>query len=191
MGEAGGVLCSTLTHPPLFPGQRSREEQAAGKEGQQTSLGTEGTFSMEENSLYSSRGKGRHQELGKVLPSLICLHVFHSGVSPPFARRLGRFYTGEQLLPWRRCAGGAVESLLVKQPLPALWFGRAGFHCAIALLPCSRSLRALIVQTPLPHCCGKSRTHSTALGWEMQLCSLHVFNAALLHPQAAWSRRLR
>ncbi|NXF53799.1 DOK2 protein, partial [Oceanites oceanicus] len=38
-----------------FP--RSREEQAAGKDGQQSSLGTDGDFSMEENSLYSSRGK--------------------------------------------------------------------------------------------------------------------------------------
>ncbi|XP_052662424.1 docking protein 2 [Harpia harpyja] len=38
-----------------FP--RSREEQAAGKDGQQSSLGTDGEFSMEENSLYSSRGK--------------------------------------------------------------------------------------------------------------------------------------
>ncbi|NXX95818.1 DOK2 protein, partial [Centropus bengalensis] len=38
-----------------FP--RSREEQAAGKDGQQSSLGADGKFSMEENSLYSSRGK--------------------------------------------------------------------------------------------------------------------------------------
>ncbi|NXS68940.1 DOK2 protein, partial [Pandion haliaetus] len=38
-----------------FP--RSREEQAAGKNGQQSSLGTDGKFSMEENSLYSSRDK--------------------------------------------------------------------------------------------------------------------------------------
>ncbi|NXF31564.1 DOK2 protein, partial [Nyctibius bracteatus] len=38
-----------------FP--RSREEQAAGKDGQHSSLGTDGDFSMEENSLYSSRGK--------------------------------------------------------------------------------------------------------------------------------------
>ncbi|NXG47652.1 DOK2 protein, partial [Psilopogon haemacephalus] len=38
-----------------FP--RSREEQAAGKDGQQTLLGTSSDFSMEENSLYSSRGK--------------------------------------------------------------------------------------------------------------------------------------
>ncbi|XP_054252670.1 docking protein 2 [Indicator indicator] len=38
-----------------FP--RSREEQAAGKDGQQTPLGTSSHFSMEENSLYSSRGK--------------------------------------------------------------------------------------------------------------------------------------
>ncbi|GAB0200254.1 docking protein 2 [Grus japonensis] len=35
----------------------SREEQAAGKDGQQSSLGTDSEFSMEENSLYSSRGK--------------------------------------------------------------------------------------------------------------------------------------
>ncbi|NXH34524.1 DOK2 protein, partial [Myiagra hebetior] len=42
-----------------FP--RSREEPGAAKEG---SLGTEGEFSMEENSLYSSRGKGRSGEGG-------------------------------------------------------------------------------------------------------------------------------
>ncbi|NXP73965.1 DOK2 protein, partial [Ramphastos sulfuratus] len=38
-----------------FP--RSREEQAGGKDGQLTLLGTSSDFSMEENSLYSSRGK--------------------------------------------------------------------------------------------------------------------------------------
>uniref|UniRef100_A0A8B9DEJ4 Docking protein 2 n=1 Tax=Anser cygnoides TaxID=8845 RepID=A0A8B9DEJ4_ANSCY len=38
-----------------FP--RSREEQAAGKDGQPGSLGADGEFSMEENSLYSSRDK--------------------------------------------------------------------------------------------------------------------------------------
>ncbi|XP_042657540.1 LOW QUALITY PROTEIN: docking protein 2 [Tyto alba] len=38
-----------------FP--RRREEQAAGKDGRQNSLGTDGEFSMEENSLYSSRDK--------------------------------------------------------------------------------------------------------------------------------------
>ncbi|NXF78024.1 DOK2 protein, partial [Sclerurus mexicanus] len=38
-----------------FP--RSREEQAAGKDGTQSSLGANGEFSMEENSLYSSRSK--------------------------------------------------------------------------------------------------------------------------------------
>ncbi|XP_064493933.1 docking protein 2 [Pseudopipra pipra] len=44
-----------------FP--RSREEQAAGRDGPQSSLGTDGEFSMEENSLYSSRGKaGLEQE---------------------------------------------------------------------------------------------------------------------------------
>ncbi|NXL39823.1 DOK2 protein, partial [Glaucidium brasilianum] len=44
-----------------FP--RSREEQAAGKDGQQSSLSTDGKFSMEENSLYSSRDKaGLEQE---------------------------------------------------------------------------------------------------------------------------------
>lgn len=82
-GRAGGMLRSALAHPLLFPGQRSREEQAAGKEGQQTSLGTDGTFSMEENSLYSSRGKGRHRELGKGPLSWVCLHVSRSGASPP------------------------------------------------------------------------------------------------------------
>ncbi|NXM73958.1 DOK2 protein, partial [Serilophus lunatus] len=44
-------------HRLLFPGQRSREEQAAGRDGRRSSLGTDGEFSMEENSLYSSRGK--------------------------------------------------------------------------------------------------------------------------------------
>ncbi|XP_071435174.1 docking protein 2 isoform X2 [Pithys albifrons albifrons] len=44
-----------------FP--RSREEQAAGRDGPQSSLGTDGEFSMEENSLYSSRSKaGLKQE---------------------------------------------------------------------------------------------------------------------------------
>ncbi|NXG10013.1 DOK2 protein, partial [Sakesphorus luctuosus] len=44
-----------------FP--RSREEQAAGRDGPQSSLGTDGEFSMEENSLYSSRSKaGLEQE---------------------------------------------------------------------------------------------------------------------------------
>ncbi|NXY17822.1 DOK2 protein, partial [Atrichornis clamosus] len=38
-----------------FP--RSREEPGAGKDGPPSSLGTDGEFSMEENSLYSSRGK--------------------------------------------------------------------------------------------------------------------------------------
>ncbi|NXB01987.1 DOK2 protein, partial [Cnemophilus loriae] len=38
-----------------FP--RSREEPGAAKEGPPSSLGTEGKFSMEENSLYSCRGK--------------------------------------------------------------------------------------------------------------------------------------
>ncbi|NWR58835.1 DOK2 protein, partial [Bucorvus abyssinicus] len=47
-----------------FP--RSREEQAAGKEGQQTALGTDGEFSMEENSLYSSRGKGSLEQAFEV-----------------------------------------------------------------------------------------------------------------------------
>ncbi|NXI70872.1 DOK2 protein, partial [Anseranas semipalmata] len=43
-----------------FP--RSREEQAARKDGQQGSLSADGEFSMEENSLYSSRGKGLEKE---------------------------------------------------------------------------------------------------------------------------------
>ncbi|XP_021154678.2 docking protein 2 isoform X2 [Columba livia] len=48
-----------------FP-QRSREEWAAGKNGQQTSLGTDGEFSMEENSLYSSQGKAGLEQVFKV-----------------------------------------------------------------------------------------------------------------------------
>uniref|UniRef100_A0A8C4VA81 Docking protein 2 n=1 Tax=Falco tinnunculus TaxID=100819 RepID=A0A8C4VA81_FALTI len=40
-------------------------EPAAGKDGQQSLLGTNREFSMEENSLYSSRDKGRYQEVGK------------------------------------------------------------------------------------------------------------------------------
>ncbi|NXL53860.1 DOK2 protein, partial [Podilymbus podiceps] len=47
-----------------FP--RSREEQAAGKDGQRSSLGTDGKFSMEENSLYSSRGKAGLEQAFKV-----------------------------------------------------------------------------------------------------------------------------
>lgn len=46
-------------------GQRSREEQAAGKDGQQGSLRAEGEFSMEENSLYSSRDKGGRLRAGR------------------------------------------------------------------------------------------------------------------------------
>ncbi|NWW86637.1 DOK2 protein, partial [Rhynochetos jubatus] len=48
-----------------FP--RSREEQAAGKDGQQSSLGTDGGFSMEENSLYSSRGKASLEQMFEVM----------------------------------------------------------------------------------------------------------------------------
>ncbi|NWH22140.1 DOK2 protein, partial [Grus americana] len=45
----------------------SREEQAAGKDGQQSSLGTDGEFSMEENSLYSSRGKASLEQEFEVM----------------------------------------------------------------------------------------------------------------------------
>ncbi|NXA22386.1 DOK2 protein, partial [Ibidorhyncha struthersii] len=47
-----------------FP--RSREEQAAGKDGQQSSQGTDGEFSMEENILYSSRDKAGLEQAFKV-----------------------------------------------------------------------------------------------------------------------------
>ncbi|NWU50826.1 DOK2 protein, partial [Dromas ardeola] len=47
-----------------FP--RSREELAAGKDGQQSSQGTDGEFSMEENSLYSSRDKAGLEQAFKV-----------------------------------------------------------------------------------------------------------------------------
>ncbi|NXE08763.1 DOK2 protein, partial [Lophotis ruficrista] len=47
-----------------FP--RSREEQAAGKDGWESSLGANGEFSMEENSLYSSRGKAGLEQVFKV-----------------------------------------------------------------------------------------------------------------------------
>ncbi|NWQ94448.1 DOK2 protein, partial [Burhinus bistriatus] len=47
-----------------FP--RSREEQAAGKDGQQSSQGADGEFSMEENSLYSSRDKAGLEQAFKV-----------------------------------------------------------------------------------------------------------------------------
>ncbi|NXD57638.1 DOK2 protein, partial [Corvus moneduloides] len=47
-----------------FP--RSREEPAAAKEGPPGSLGTEGEFSMEENSLYSSRGKAGLEQVFEV-----------------------------------------------------------------------------------------------------------------------------
>lgn len=95
-GNPGGLLhwgglggCRpppSLTHCS-FLGQRSREEQAAGKDGQQSSLSTDGVFSMEENSLYSSRGKGRHREVGKVQWSWVCSHrrqsMSRSISSPP------------------------------------------------------------------------------------------------------------
>ncbi|NXY52968.1 DOK2 protein, partial [Callaeas wilsoni] len=44
-----------------FP--RSREEPGAAKEGPPSSLGTEGKLSMEENSLYSSRGKASLEQV--------------------------------------------------------------------------------------------------------------------------------
>lgn len=107
-----------LAHPLLFPGQRSREEQAAGKDGQQSSLGANSEFSMEENSLYSSRGKGRLREAGKVQPGWVGLHrkqcmSCSTSASPPFPRHLGRFCAREQPPP-RLCAGGVVESLPLK-----------------------------------------------------------------------------
>lgn len=117
MGEAGGLPCSAVAHPLLFPGQRSREEQAAGKGGQQSSLGDDDEFSMEENSLYSSRGKGRHQDVGKVQRSWVCQHrrqhMSPSISSPPFPRHRERFCGREQPPPWLR-AGGVVEGLLLK-----------------------------------------------------------------------------
>ncbi|XP_063214678.1 docking protein 2 isoform X1 [Chroicocephalus ridibundus] len=48
-----------------FP--RSREELAAGKDGQQSSQGTDSEFSMEENSLYSSRDKAGLEQAFKVM----------------------------------------------------------------------------------------------------------------------------
>ncbi|KAM6235165.1 docking protein 2 [Porphyrio hochstetteri] len=45
----------------------SREEQAGSKDGQQSSLGTDGEFSMEENSLYSSRGRASLEQEFEVL----------------------------------------------------------------------------------------------------------------------------
>ncbi|XP_040474130.1 docking protein 2 [Falco naumanni] len=47
-----------------FP--RSREEPAAGKDGQQSLLGTNREFSMEENSLYSSRDKAALEQAFEV-----------------------------------------------------------------------------------------------------------------------------
>ncbi|NXX23525.1 DOK2 protein, partial [Podargus strigoides] len=47
-----------------FP--RSREEQAAGKDGQQSSLGADSQFSMAENSLYSSRSKAGSEQAFEV-----------------------------------------------------------------------------------------------------------------------------
>ncbi|XP_009571009.1 PREDICTED: docking protein 2-like, partial [Fulmarus glacialis] len=80
-----------------FP--RSREEQAAGKDGQQSSLGTDGKFSMEENSLYSSRGKGRHREVGKPSESLFSWPY-------RFLRRFGRDKVTFSFEAGRRCASG-------------------------------------------------------------------------------------
>ncbi|NXN51925.1 DOK2 protein, partial [Rynchops niger] len=48
-----------------FP--RSREELAAGKDGQQSSQGADGEFSMEENSLYSSRDKAGLEQAFQVV----------------------------------------------------------------------------------------------------------------------------
>ncbi|NXI94261.1 DOK2 protein, partial [Psophia crepitans] len=45
----------------------SREEQAAGRDGQQSSRGTNGEFSMEENTLYSSRGKASLEQAFEVM----------------------------------------------------------------------------------------------------------------------------
>ncbi|XP_014813881.1 PREDICTED: docking protein 2-like [Calidris pugnax] len=49
-----------------FP--RSREEQAGGKDGQQSSQGTDGGVSMEENSLYSSRDKAQRRRKPEPAP---------------------------------------------------------------------------------------------------------------------------
>ncbi|NWX16694.1 DOK2 protein, partial [Aegotheles bennettii] len=113
-----------------FP--RSREEQAAGKDGQQSSLGTDGEFSMEENSLYSSRGKAGLEQAFEVtvratessercrlwgrcilrageealeLRDFQSLEILYSWPYP-FLRRFGRDKVTFSFEAGRRCASG-------------------------------------------------------------------------------------
>nr|XP_027299285.2 docking protein 2 [Anas platyrhynchos] len=83
-----------------FP--RSREEQAAGKDGQQGSLRAEGEFSMEENSLYSSRDKAG---LGKEFEVTV-----RATESSERCRLWGRFVlrAGEEALELRDLQAGEI-----------------------------------------------------------------------------------
>ncbi|NXH70561.1 DOK2 protein, partial [Hydrobates tethys] len=81
-----------------FP--RSREEQAAGKDGQQNSLGTDGEFSMEENSLYSSRGK--------------------AGLEQAFEVTVRATESSERCRLWGRCILRAGEEALELQDFQTL-----------------------------------------------------------------------
>ncbi|NXC22162.1 DOK2 protein, partial [Corythaeola cristata] len=99
-----------------FP--RSREEQGAGKDGQQSSLGSDGEFSMEENSLYSSRGKGRQREVGKVQWSWVCLHrrqrMSRSISSPPLPeapRLLWHRGAAPAVATCKRCGGKSLPEI--------------------------------------------------------------------------------
>ncbi|NXE76647.1 DOK2 protein, partial [Cochlearius cochlearius] len=81
-----------------FP--RSREEQAAGKDGQQSSLGTDNEFSMEENSLYSSRGK--------------------AGLEQAFEVTVRATESSERCRLWGRCILRAGEEALELRDLQTL-----------------------------------------------------------------------
>ncbi|NWR86306.1 DOK2 protein, partial [Furnarius figulus] len=87
-----------------FP--RSREEQAVGRDGPQSSLGANGEFSMEENSLYSSRSKASLEQEFEVMvratqSSQRCRlwgrYILRAGEE---ALELRHFQTSELLYSW-------------------------------------------------------------------------------------------
>ncbi|NXS54369.1 DOK2 protein, partial [Brachypteracias leptosomus] len=80
--------------------RRSREEQAAGKDGQKSSLGTGRKLSMEENSLYSSRGK--------------------AGLEQAFEVTVRATEASERCRLWGRCILQASEEALELRDFPTL-----------------------------------------------------------------------